>query len=136
MSKDKDCIFQWKGLVIIWTIWFIVHFGGKYLVEELERSKLPPQIINSFEVSNIRIGINPIDKFFRVAKLSGSVKNVSSYLKTNIVITVELLDRNGVKIGTKEIDITSLAPSEKYKIKEYVWNKNVKSYKVRNITTK
>ena len=55
---------------------------------------------------------------------------------TNIVITAELLDKNDVKIGTQDIKIISLAPSEKYKIEETVWNENVKSYKIKNIVAK
>ncbi len=136
MAKDEDFGNGWIGFIVILVIWFIVHNARIGIEDTMKNPPLPAQTINSIKVSDIRVGGDLIDKLFRVVNLRGTAENISPNLKANIVITVELQDRNGVKIGTEEIKITSLAPSEKYKINENVWNKEVKSYKVKSITTK
>ena len=135
MTK-KQIIDSWKSFAIMLVVWFVVHNFAGCIHEATKNPPPPAQTINSIKVSNARVLKDPIDNFFGVANLKGSVENVSSYLKTNIVITVELLDKNDVKIETQDIKITSLAPSEKYKIDETVWNENVKSYKIKNIVAK
>ena len=136
MAKYDDFGNGWIGSIVIIVICFIVH-NARISIEDTMKNPPPPaQTINSIKVSGIRVGGDLIDKFFRVVNLRGTAENISPNLKTNIIIIVELQDRNGVKIGTKEIKITSLAPSEKYKIDENVWNEEVKSYKVKSITTK
>ena len=135
MTK-KQIIDSWKSFAIMLVVWFVVHNFAGCIHEATKNPPPPAQTINSIKVSNMRVLKDPIDNFFGVANLKGSVENVSSYLKTNIVITVELLDKNDVKIGTQDIKITSLAPAEEYKIDESVWNENVKSYKIRNIVAK
>ena len=136
MAKKKDFDNGWIGFIISLVIWFIVHNARISIEDTMKNPPLPAQTINSIKVSDIRVGGDLIDKLSRVVKLRGTAENISPNLKANIVITVELQDRNSVKIGTEEIKITSLAPSEKYKINEYVWNKEVKSCKVKSITTK
>ena len=136
MAKDEDFGNGWIGFIVILVIWFIVHNARIGIEDTMKNPPLPAQTINSIKVSDIRVGGDLIDKLFRVVNLRGTAENISPNLKSNITITVELQDRNGVKIGTEEIKITSLAPSEKYKINENVWNKEVKSYKVKSITTK
>ena len=136
MAKDEDFGNGWIGFIVIFVIWFIVH-NVRISIEDTMKNPPPPaQTINSIKVSDIRVGGDLIDKLFRVVNIRGTAENISPNLKSNIVIIIELQDRNGVKIGTEEIKITSLAPSEKYKINENVWNKDVKSYKVKSITTK
>lgn len=136
MAKEEDFGNGWIGFIVILVIWFIVHNARISIEDTMKNPPLPAQTINSIKVSDIRVGGDLIDKLFRVVNLRGTAENISPNLKANIVITVELQDRNGVKIGTEEIKITSLAPSEKHKINENVWNKEVKSYKVKSITTK
>lgn len=136
MAKDEDFGNGWVGFIVILVIWFIVHNARISIEDTMKNPSSPAQTINSIKVSDIRVGGDLIDKLFRVVNLRGTAENISPNLKSNIVITVELQDRNGVKIGTEEIKITSLPPSEKYKINENVWNKEVKSYKVKSITTK
>lgn len=136
MAKKKDFDNGWIGFIISLVIWFIVHNARISIEDTMKNPPLPAQTINSIKVSDIRVGGDLIDKLSRVVKLRGTAENISPNLKANIVITVELQDRNSVKIGTEEIKITSLAPYEKYKINENVWNKEVKSCKVKSITTK
>lgn len=135
-KEKQECIQNWMKFLVLLVIALIVH-NINLKVEEISKNPPPPaQTINSIKVSDIRVGSDLIDKLFRVVNLRGTAENISQNLKSNIVITVELQDRNGINIGTEEIKITSLAPSEKYKIDENVWNKEVKSYKVKSITTK
>lgn len=135
-KEKQECIRNWMKFLVLTVIALIVH-NISLKVEEISKNPSPPaQTINNIKVSDIRVGGDLIDKLFRVVNLRGTAENISPNLKSNIVITVELQDRNGVKIGMEEIKITSLAPSEKYKIDENVWNKEVKSYKVKSITTK
>ena len=114
MAKDEDFGNGWIGFIVILVIWFIIHNMRIGIEDTMKNPPPPAQTINSIKVSDIRVGSDLIDKLFRVVNLRGTAENISQNLKSNIVITVELQDRNGVTIGTEEIKITSLAPSEKY----------------------
>lgn len=131
--EKRECIQAWKNFVILLIICLIVHNVSGALNDATKAPPPPAQIINSIKISNPRISNDIIDKFFRVTNIKGTAENTSNKLKSNIVIIVELQDKNGIKIGTKEIKISSLAPSEKYKINEYIWNNEVKAYKLINI---
>lgn len=132
-NEKRKCLQSWKHFGVLLIIWLIVHNVSGALNDATKAPQPPAQIINSIKISNPRISSDIIDKFFRVTNIKGTAENTSNKLKSNIVIIIELQDKNGVKIGTKEIKISSLAPSEKYKINEYIWNNEISSYKLINI---
>lgn len=135
MTKNKKN--SWIGFLAIFIVWVIVHFGQDSVIDSAsniknQKPKIETQIVNStFKISNQKVKCDIIDSVADVARVTGTVENISPNLKKNIVLVLDLQDRNGVNIKTEEIKISSLAPNQTYDFDVNVWTKEVKSYKVK-----
>lgn len=135
MTKDEKS--SWKGFLTILIIWAIVHFGHDAIIDsasDIKNTKpvIETQIVNNtFKIYEQKVKCDIMDYYFDVARVTGTVENISPNLKKNIVLILDLQDANGVNIKTEEIKISSLAPNQTYKFDVNVWTKEVKSYKVK-----
>lgn len=138
MAKNKNN--SWIGFLAIFLIWAIVHFGHDTIIDfandiKNQKPKIEAQIVNNtFKISNQKVKCDIIDSIADVARITGTVENISPNLKKNIVLVLDLQDRNGVNIKTEEIKISSLAPNQTRDFDVNVWTKEVKSYKVKAIS--
>ncbi len=131
---------SWKWFLVIFIVWVIVHFGQDTVIDSAnniknQKPKIETQIVNNtFKISNQNVKCDIIDSVADVARVTGTVENISPNLKKNIVLVLDLQDRNGVNIKTEKIKISSLAPNQTYNFDVNAWTKEVKSYKVKAIS--
>ena len=86
-----------------------MHFGQDTVIDSAnniknQKPKIETQIVNNtFKISNQNVKCDIIDSVADAARVTGTVENISPNLKKNIVLVLDLQDRNGVNIKTEKI---------------------------------